>query len=223
MTEIAEMTDWSAGNSWRGKPAPVFRWPQGMTADLSDRFEAFGRPGRSDRLSGGMVAIRYSVLGHCFARLGRFLGTPLAPWNGANVPVEVEVVAGREGVAWRRAYNYPGRAPVVVTSEKVVASDGSMLEVVGGCLAVLLSLEARGRCLRFIGRRYQLRLGRWRLPLPLWFTPGVLLAVHRAVGGDCFTFALAFRHPLFGVTHRQVGRFHHSAYQQEARRHGTAF
>lgn len=222
MTELAEKTDWTVSNSAGEASAPGFRWPQNMTAELRARFEAFGRPGRSDRLSGGMTAIRYTGLGRCFAWIGRFFGTPLAPWSSKGVPVEVEVIAGREGVAWRRFYAYPGRRPVLVTSEKVVAADGSMMEVVGGCLAVLLSLEARGRCLRFVGRRYALRLGWWRLPLPLWLTPGVLLAVHRAVGGDCFTFALAFRHPLFGVTHRQVGRFRHVSSHEEASRHVTA-
>ncbi len=219
MTEITGLADQIDEPKSGNQESQAFAWPQNLTARLSRRFQAFGRVGRLDRLSGDMSLIRFSLVGRFFAVLGRFFGTPLAPWNGRVVPVQVTVMRGRRGVAWERLYHYPGRAPIRVISEKVVTEEGRMMEVVGGSLAVLLSLQARGQSLRFVGRHYQFRIGTWRLPIPLVLTPGVLLAVHRAIDDETFTFGLAFHHPLFGVTHRQVGRFRHCCNEREGAHH----
>jgi hypothetical protein len=51
------------------------------------------------------------------------------------------------------------------------------------------------------------RLGRFRMPLPRWLSPGALSVTHRETGADAFEFALNLQHSLFGELLRQSGRY----------------
>ena len=50
-------------------------------------------------------------------------------------------------------------------------------------------------------------LGRWRLRLPDWLTPGVLHVVHSDEGQGRFRFRISVVHPLLGETFFQDGVF----------------
>ena len=95
------------------------------------------------------------------------------------------------GVRWERIYAYPGRAPLSIVSMKLVAADGSLLEVTRGGIGMRLTLGVEAGALAFRSNRYFWRIGRWLAPLPLLLTPGRCTVVHRDLGGGRFRFSLA--------------------------------
>ena len=156
----------------------------------------------------GRMRVRASWLGILFAHACRLIGTPLAPWVGEDVPVDVTVgAAPAGGVTWARSYRFDGRAPVVVSSRKLMSRTG-LLEVVRGGLGMRQALTEEDGALVFRSRGYVLHLGAWILPLPALLTPGEAWVEHRDLGGGAFRFSLRFVHPLAGETIFQSGVFH---------------
>jgi hypothetical protein len=156
----------------------------------------------------GAMDVRMSWLGWLFAQGGRLLGAPLAPWPGDAVPVDVLVRRDPSGgVRWERIYAYPGRAPLSIVSMKLVAADGSLLEVTRGGIGMRLTLGVEDGALVFRSTGYFWRIGRWLAPLPVVLTPGRCTVVHRDLGDGRFRFSLGFRHPLAGETIVNAGDF----------------
>jgi hypothetical protein len=156
----------------------------------------------------GAMDVRMNWLGWLFAQAGRLFGAPLAPWPGEAVPVSVLVRRDPNGgVHWERVYAYPGRAPISIVSMKLVAPDGSLLEVTRGGAGMRLTLGVEDGALVFRSTRYFWRIGRWLAPLPLLLTPGRCTVVHRDLGDGRFRFSLRFRHPLAGETIDNAGDF----------------
>ena len=156
----------------------------------------------------GRMSVRASWLGALFAHACRLIGTPLAPWVGEDVPVDVIVgAAPAGGVTWARSYRFEGRAPVVVSSRKLMSPTG-LLEVVRGGLGMRLVASEEAGALVFRSWGYVLQIGAWILPLPALLTPGAAWVEHRDLGGGAFRFSLRFVHPLAGETIFQSGVFH---------------
>jgi uncharacterized protein DUF4166 len=156
----------------------------------------------------GAMDVRMNWLGWLFAQGGRLLGAPLAPWPGEAVAVNVLVRrAPSGGVRWERIYAYSGRAPLSIVSMKLVAPDGSLLEVTRGGIGMRLALGVEAGALVFRSNSYFWRIGPWLAPLPDLLTPGRCTVVHRDLGGGRFRFALSFRHPLAGETIVNAGDF----------------
>jgi hypothetical protein len=59
----------------------------------------------------------------------------------------------------------------------------------------------------FQSRRFWLVVGRLRLPVPAWLSPGTCRVVHTDLGGGLFEFSLDMRHPVWGPTFHQSGVF----------------
>jgi hypothetical protein len=74
-------------------------------------------------------------------------------------------------------------------------------------VAMPLRLSVEEGALIFRSSSYGLRLGRFRMPLPRWLSPGALSVTHRETGADAFEFALNLQHSLFGELLRQSGRY----------------
>ena len=72
-----------------------------------------------------------------------------------------------------------------------------------------ISVEHEALCFRSAG--YALQLGRLRLPLPTWLTPGDLTVTHSDLGGGTFRFTLEIVHPRFGMLVRQSAVFREAA------------
>ncbi|MBI1405251.1 MAG: DUF4166 domain-containing protein [Caulobacter sp.] len=155
----------------------------------------------------GRMEVRASLAGRLIAWLCRLIGTPLAPWTGDQVPVEVAVYLERGALVWDRTYRFAGRAPVLVSSRKMVDADGGLLEVVRGGLGMALTVTEEAGVLHFRSRFYFLTLGPVRLPIPGLMTPGAAHVVHQDLGGGRFRFSLAFEHPWLGETMFQEGVF----------------
>jgi hypothetical protein len=180
-------------------------WAQ-LPAAVRTRFDAASHA--EPRTFPGAMDVRMSWLGWLFAQGGRLLGAPLAPWPGDTVAVNVLVRRDLSGgVRWERIYAYPGRAPLSIVSMKLLAADGSLLEVTRGGIGMRLTLGVEVGALVFRSSGYFWRIGRWLAPLPLLLTPGRCTVVHRDLGDGRFRFSLRFRHPLAGETIDNAGDF----------------
>lgn len=159
------------------------------------------------RIYPGVMDCRSSALGWLIAQACRLIGMPLAPWRGSAVPVDVRVwQAPDRALVWDRAYRFAGRAPILVTSRKLMER-GALLEIARGGLGMRLTARVEGHALVFITDRYILRLGALLIPIPLWLTPGKAEVIHRDLGGGAFRFSMRFVHPLAGETIFQSGDF----------------
>jgi hypothetical protein len=160
----------------------------------------------------GRMQVQASLAGRLLAQLCRLIGTPLAPWTGEDVRVEVSVRLEDGALVWDRLYRFAGRAPVLVSSRKLADGDG-VLEMVRGGVGMALSVREADGALHFDSRGYVVVVGPLRLRLPDLFTPGAAHVVHQDLGGGRFRFALTFRHPWLGETFHQDGVFDDAAGQ----------
>jgi hypothetical protein len=156
----------------------------------------------------GVMDVEASSLGLTLAQLGRLMGTPLAPGVGKATPVTVQVRPGRGGaLIWDRIYTFPGRAPVLVTSRKLMDRSTGLIEAVRCGVGMVLSLSVEDGALHFRSRRYFLQALAMRLPLPLPLTPGEAHVIHADLGQGRFRFTMSFTHPWFGRLFFQTGVF----------------
>ena len=182
---------------WR-RLTPMIRSRFGASAESSDTHYV-----------GAMASVRCSFAGYLLAQVCRLIGTPLAPYEGTDVPITVHVHedAAKGGVAWDRKYFFAGRAPITVTSTKVIEQGRLLLECVGGGFGMRLRVFEKNGALHFLSQQYFWRCGAIRLRLPAWLTPGVAHVVHSDLGGGRFRFEMTIEHPLLGETFYQDGSF----------------
>jgi hypothetical protein len=178
-----------------------------LPAAVQHRFGAHAAQGLSTIYDGRMV-VEANWFGRLVAQLCRLIGTPLAPWTGADVPTSVDVhLDTRGGLVWARTYRFDRRSPVLVSSTKLMTPKGELLEVVRGGLGMALTATVEDGALHFRSRRYFFSLGPLRLPIPDLLTPGRAHVVHRDAGGGRFRFTMDFQHPWLGRTLFQDGEF----------------
>lgn len=162
-----------------------------------------------DRVYRGHLDLHASAIGRAFAWLTRPLASPLVGTPEAAAPAEVRVHGdGAGGVVWeRRLVLAQGRRTQTVRSVKRLDADGGLEERTGCGLAMQLDVSVEHGALVFRSRRYVLALGRLRLPIPPWLTPGTCRVEHRDEGPGRFRFTLEMVHPLWGRTFFQSGLF----------------
>jgi hypothetical protein len=155
------------------------------------------------------MAVEASLLGRCYAQLCRLIGTPVAPFVHEDVPVTVRVFdkPGAGGTVWERRYDFPGRAPVIVSSTKQVESDGTLVESLGAGLRMRLRVFERDGALHFLSTGYFFQIGRLRISLPSWLPPGATHVVHEDRGGGRFLFSMHTAQPGNKAMYRQSGLF----------------
>jgi hypothetical protein len=187
-----------------GEPA----WHR-LAPAIRERFRWKPAPAAEIRYAGEMLVVRSSRLGWIMAQLCRLVGTPLAPHRGARVPVTVSLSLDRDGagVVWRRLYRFVGRRPVTCVSVKKATESEGLIECVGGGIGMWLRLSERAGALYFRSTGYFWAIGRWRVPLPDWLTPGALTVVHSDEGQGRFRFVISVVHPFLGETFFQDGVF----------------
>jgi len=176
---------------------------------VRERFRWKPAPGAEIRYVGEMAMVRSSHLGWVMAQLCRLIGTPLAPHRGTHVPVTVSLSLDSDGagVVWRRLYRFPGRRAVVCVSVKKATDAEGLIECVGSGVGMWLRLSEHAGALHFRSTGYFWALGRRRLALPDWLTPGALTVVHSDQAQGRFRFVISVVHPLLGETFFQDGVF----------------
>lgn len=172
----------------------------------------FGAQHASVDYLGSFEIVRASLLGRVLAFLCRLIGTPVVPRTGRNVPAIVKVGPRADGVAWDREYRWPGCAPCLVRSTKVIGPDGQLVERLPAGLCMPLDVYERAGVLHFVSRGYYFDFGAilggtFRLSLPRWLSPGVTHVEHVDEPDGWFRFTMTVSHPVFGEMFFQTGNF----------------
>jgi hypothetical protein len=197
-------------------PDPTFRrllgeaaW-QRLNPNVRARFAVKPDAGQVFTFTGVMDVVRRSWFGWLVGQVCRFIGTPVTPRQGRDVPTVVHIYRSSrgDGIVWERRYGFSGRSPVVVSSTKRTDPPDSLLECASRGFAMRLRLFERDGAIHFASTGYCLEVGRWRLPIPHLLTPGDAHVVHSDEGNGWFRFTMSFRHQLFGETYFQEGLFH---------------
>lgn len=172
----------------------------------------------SKRVAGGKTLVYvgeveeafHSRAGWWVAQLARAIGGPLPTGTETRVPMIMTVtedIAGNRQV-WTRICARSSGFPQVIHSAKHFAGPTGLEEYVGFGISIALRLSVEEEGLVFRSAGYFLGLGRLRLALPEWLTPGDLTVSHIDLGGNAFRFSLEIVHPRWGVLVRQAAAFH---------------
>lgn len=156
----------------------------------------------------GRMKVRATRLGRYLACLCQLIGTPVAPFEGDDVPVEVNVYEAADGgTVWERCYDFGGKGSVVVRSTKKLDEDGCLVEQLNAGLHMRLRVFEDAGALHFLSTGYYFQIGAVRVPLPDWFPPGRTHVVHEDSGDGRFDFTMRTDHPTFGEMFFQSGVF----------------
>lgn len=177
---------------------------------------------------GVMHRVYASRLGCLWAQVLRLFGRPLPCYAEDDVPVTVAVYpdtsrSGKNGgLVWDRTYAFTRDPEHNIRSSKRLVSTTSivgrkasegLVEIAPSGLGIFLDLSEKDGGLCFSSRYNFWQLGRWRLPIPLWLTPGHTEAWQLpmdddgCMGDDGFKYGLKITHPLWGVMFWQEGQF----------------
>ena len=150
-----------------------------------------------------------SLAGWCIAQAIRVIGGPLPTAAATGVPMIVAVTedAATGGQIWTRICSRRHGFPQVIHSSKRFEGPTGLEEYVGFGVSMGLRIFVENEALLFRSAGYSIRLGRLRLPLPEWLTPGDLTVSHSDLGGGAFRFTLEIVHPRFGMLLRQSAVF----------------
>lgn len=164
---------------------------------------------RHAQYTGCFELVRASRAGRLLALVCRLLGTPVAPYTGANVVAMVRVFpAATGGMVWERTYNFPGRRTCVVSSIKQTDESGELVEVLPFGLRMPLQVFERRGVLNFVSRGYFFSCLGLRIAVPDFLPPGQTHVSHTDEGGGWFRFTMVTTHKWFGEVFFQTGRFH---------------
>jgi len=164
---------------------------------------------------GEFAVIRASALGLFIAWVCRLIGTPVAPHAEENVSAVVHVQPRNGGVEWRREYLWRDHPPSVVRSTKLIDSGGTLVEVLPAGLCMALEVYEAAAVLHFVSQRYFFeftlpQIGRLRLRIPHWLSPGTTHVEHADLADGWFRFSMTVMHPVFGELFHQTGCFRSS-------------
>lgn len=183
---------------WASLPLPIRR-----------RFTKRLANGRSAIYTGETIDTKITWMGWVWAHLARLVGGPLPTSGDALVPAVVTVTEHGQtgGQTWTRLYVRRKGFPQVIHSSKQFSGPTGLEEYVTPRVGMALSVHAENEALVFRSRTYFVRLGKRRIPLPFWFTPGAITVTHAECGDGQFLFVLDVEHPLFGRIIRQIAAF----------------
>jgi hypothetical protein len=174
--------------------------------------ERFGRhigAGASILYAGEVVECRMSRCGRLLAELCRLIGAPLPLSRDAFVPAVVSVTEdpASGGQFWTRLYGRRRGFPQVIHSIKRFCGPTGLEEYVGCGIGIALRLEVADGALHFLSDHYFLSVGRLRLRLPRFLTPGRMRVSHVDCGHGSFAFMLRLDHPRLGELICQTAMF----------------
>jgi len=175
----------------------------------------------SKRLAGGKTVVYageveesfHSRAGWWLAQLTRLIGGPLPTGTESRVPMIVTVTedVASGGQIWTRICARSNGFPQVIHSAKRFMGPTGLEEYIGCGIGMALRLSVEHEGLFFRSAGYFLCIGKLRLRLPDWLTPGELTVSHTDLGGGLFRFTLDVIHPRLGVLIRQSAVFAEAA------------
>jgi len=185
------------------------RLPVAIWRRFSKRLE----DGRTVIYVGEVDEASVSRIGWWFAQVARVIGGPLPTGAETCVPMVVAVTedAASGGQVRTRICARKRGFPQVIHSAKRFAGPTGLEEYIGFGIAMALRIRVADQALRFHSTGYSLQIGRLRLSLPEWLTPGDLTVTHSDLGDAKFRFTLDLIHPRFGRLIHQSARFTEAA------------
>jgi hypothetical protein len=149
---------------------------------------------------GEIDEVDVSRAGWWLAQAARAIGAPLplVYERGAPMIVTVTEDAACGGQTWTRICARACGFPQVIHSCKRFEGPTGLEEYVGYGISMALTISVVDAAMCFSSAGYSFQLGRLRLPLPQWLTPGDLTVTHRDLGQGRFRFTLDLVHPRFG-------------------------
>ncbi len=158
---------------------------------------------------GMMSEIYLSFAGKLLAQVCRLIGTPLALYNGKNIPIEVKVYENRElrGMTWDRFYHYSNKVTNRIKSTKVIAKNGGLVEIVGYGFGMALNVYEKQGALFFESTQFFLKLGKLKINIPDILSPGKTIVSQKALNESQFQFSLDVTHSWLGKIFKQIGVF----------------
>lgn len=158
---------------------------------------------------GVMNEVYLSFAGKIFAQFCRLIGTPLALYEGKDVPMEVKVYPNDKlnGMTWDRFYQYLDKPVNKVKSTKCILPNEGLAEMVGFGFGMKLNVTEREGAIVFESEYFFWQVGNKKIRIPDWLTPGKTVVSQRAINDEEFEFRLDVRHPVLGEVYRQVGVF----------------
>lgn len=178
--------------------------------NIQNRFSQDPSPEKPICYTGVMTQVHCSWLGKILAHSVQWTGA-LQPYKGTNIPVEIRVSAkpGIEGVFKERIYQFSGKKSFRFNS-LMTMKDGKLLEFVGGGFGMQIHIDVKDGNLHFSDKGYFLKIGRLKIPLPYFMSPGDTYLLHEDAGENKFKIVIRIRHRLFGEMYYQEGVFTHS-------------
>src|SRR5262249_52589689 len=174
----------------------------------------------SKRLANGATAVYVgevremyvSQLGWLLTHALRLIGGPLPTALEADVPSIVTVTEdlATGGQIWTRLYVRRCGFPQIIHSSKRFAGPTGLEEYIGFGIGMALTINVVNAALVFRSNSYFIQIGKRRVPLPSWLTPGTIAVSHEDLGDDRFLFTLEVIHPRFGLLVRQSAAFRES-------------
>ncbi len=171
----------------------------------------------SKRLAGGdsvvyvgeVLKTRLTWLGRIFAQIARLVGGPLPTSTDQGVAAVVTVTedGATGGQHWSRLYVRRDHFPQVIQSSKQFAGATGLEEYVGCGVGMALTVHVEHEALLFRSAFYFVRVGRHRVKLPAWFTPGRITVSHAEAGEERFVFTLDVEYPRLGTIIHQTALF----------------
>lgn len=171
----------------------------------------------SKRLAGGATVVyvgevietKMSRAGWLLAQAARLIGGPLPISRDAQTPSCVTVTedVAAQGQHWTRLYARRAGFPQVVHSSKRFAGPTGLEEYVGCGVGMALTIHAEEQALVFRAAHYFLQIGRFRLRLPRWLSPGALTVTHAERHDGRFLFKLEITHARLGRLIEQTAAF----------------
>jgi hypothetical protein len=190
---------------------PAKEWLKLPTA-IQRRFSKRLADGATSIYVGEVREMHVSRLGWLLTQALRLIGGPLPTALATNVPSIVTVTEDMAtgGQIWTRLYVRRNGFPQVIHSSKRFAGPTGLEEYVGFGIGMALTINVVNAALVFRSATYFVQIGKWRIPLPSWLTPGTIVVRHEELGGDRFLFTLEVVHPRFGLLVRQSAAFRES-------------
>jgi hypothetical protein len=199
-----------------------------LPAPIRKRFSKRLRGGDTVVYVGEVIETRMNLAGWLLAQAARLIGGPLPVSRDTHVPSVVTVTedVATNGQHWTRLYARRRGFPQVVHSSKRFAGPTGLEEYVGFGVGMALTIHVEAvhvpeKCeavfreghapinnaLVFRAAHYFLQLGRLRLRLPAWLTPGALSVTHAELGDGRFLFRLVIAHSRLGRLICQTAAF----------------
>jgi hypothetical protein len=176
---------------------------------VRERFSERVGNGDSVVYVGAVHRVRITRLGRLWCELARLIGGPLPLVDevGAAAVVTVTEDARSGGQVWTRMYARRTGFPQVIHSVKRFEGPTGLEEYVGRGIGMTLNVCVEHGTLKFRSAGYFVQLGKWRMALPAWLTPGALTVTHTDLGDGRFEFALDVAHPRLGPIIHQSAIF----------------